>query len=111
MIFLPTERAKNYWAEQDLDQVFDCVSVFLIHLKQALKKEIATDRGQNCLLYLISLMNCQTCLVVSFSRNGSSLQGGGVSGLLVSCFDSEPSGGPGGHWYKSSLVVDSGSLP
>ncbi|KAF3688307.1 Histone-lysine N-methyltransferase SETDB2 [Channa argus] len=38
------ERAKTFWAEEDVDQVFNRVFVYLDHLKRVLKKNTATDK-------------------------------------------------------------------
>ncbi|XP_026219556.1 histone-lysine N-methyltransferase SETDB2 isoform X2 [Anabas testudineus] len=38
------ERAKAFWADEDVDQVFDRVLVYLKHLKRALEKNTATDK-------------------------------------------------------------------
>ncbi|KAK2857216.1 hypothetical protein Q5P01_005951 [Channa striata] len=38
------ERAKAFWAEEDVDQVFSRVFVYLDHLKRALRKNTATDK-------------------------------------------------------------------
>uniref|UniRef100_UPI0037E84D97 histone-lysine N-methyltransferase SETDB2 isoform X2 n=1 Tax=Semicossyphus pulcher TaxID=241346 RepID=UPI0037E84D97 len=38
------ERAKTFWAEEDVDEVFTEVSEYLDHLKAVLKKKTATDR-------------------------------------------------------------------
>ncbi|XP_060922714.1 histone-lysine N-methyltransferase SETDB2 isoform X2 [Limanda limanda] len=38
------ERAQAFWAEEDVDQMFDGVSSYLVHLKRVLKKHTATDR-------------------------------------------------------------------
>ncbi|GLD73882.1 histone-lysine N-methyltransferase SETDB2-like protein, partial [Lates japonicus] len=38
------ERARAFWAEEDVDQVFSRVLVYLDHLKRVLKKNTATDK-------------------------------------------------------------------
>ncbi|XP_071335676.1 histone-lysine N-methyltransferase SETDB2 isoform X2 [Trachinotus anak] len=38
------ERAKTFWAEEDVDQVFNEVFEYLNHLKRVLKKNTATDK-------------------------------------------------------------------
>lgn len=40
-----SERAKTFWAEEDVDQVFNGVFEYLDHLKRVLKKHTATDKG------------------------------------------------------------------
>ena len=52
-----SEEAKAFWAEEDVDQVFDGVYDYLDHLKRVLKKNTATDKGNASLLlwYLTSL--------------------------------------------------------
>lgn len=39
------ERAKSFWAEKDVEQVFTGVFQYLDHLKQALQKKTALDKG------------------------------------------------------------------
>uniref|UniRef100_A0A3Q1C4K9 Histone-lysine N-methyltransferase SETDB2 n=1 Tax=Amphiprion ocellaris TaxID=80972 RepID=A0A3Q1C4K9_AMPOC len=39
------KRAKMFWAEEDVDQAFDRVFVYLDHLKRVLKAHTATDKG------------------------------------------------------------------
>uniref|UniRef100_A0A8D0DDZ9 Histone-lysine N-methyltransferase SETDB2 n=1 Tax=Sander lucioperca TaxID=283035 RepID=A0A8D0DDZ9_SANLU len=41
-----TKRAKTFWAEEDVDQVFDGIFDYLDYLKRVLKKNAATDKGQ-----------------------------------------------------------------
>ncbi|XP_040887897.1 histone-lysine N-methyltransferase SETDB2 [Toxotes jaculatrix] len=38
------ERAKQFWAEEDVDQVFNRVFAYLGHLRRVLKKNTATDK-------------------------------------------------------------------
>ncbi|XP_041834343.1 histone-lysine N-methyltransferase SETDB2 isoform X2 [Melanotaenia boesemani] len=38
------EKAKNFWTEEDVDQVFSWVSEYLDHLKRVVKKNTATDK-------------------------------------------------------------------
>uniref|UniRef100_A0A668A8B8 Histone-lysine N-methyltransferase SETDB2 n=1 Tax=Myripristis murdjan TaxID=586833 RepID=A0A668A8B8_9TELE len=50
-------RARTFWAEADVDQVFEEVLEYLDYLKSAFKKNTATDKGENVskLLQLDSL--------------------------------------------------------
>lgn len=45
-----SERAKTFWAAEDVDQVFTGVSEHLDHLKRVLKKNTATDKGWTCFI-------------------------------------------------------------
>uniref|UniRef100_UPI003AAEAD76 histone-lysine N-methyltransferase SETDB2 n=1 Tax=Centroberyx gerrardi TaxID=166262 RepID=UPI003AAEAD76 len=53
-------RAKAFWAEADVDQVFDQVSEYLLHLKSAFKKNTATDRECVQGMKLLALLDCTT---------------------------------------------------
>lgn len=39
------ERAKGFWAKEDVDETFNAIFEYLNHLKRALKKNTATDKG------------------------------------------------------------------
>lgn len=44
VLFFP-ERAKAFWAKEDVDEIFDVVFEYLGHLKTVVKKNTATDKG------------------------------------------------------------------
>lgn len=44
-VFVFSERAKTFWAGEDVDQVFTDVFDYLDHLKRVLQKNTATDKG------------------------------------------------------------------
>lgn len=51
------EEAKAFWAEEDVDQVFDGVYDYLDHLKRVLKKNTATDKEFVQGLKLLEVLN------------------------------------------------------
>ncbi|KAK5874730.1 hypothetical protein CesoFtcFv8_027296 [Champsocephalus esox] len=51
------EEAKTFWAEEDVDQVFDGVYDYLDHLKRVLKKNTATDKEFVQGLKLLEVLN------------------------------------------------------
>ncbi|XP_068586681.1 histone-lysine N-methyltransferase SETDB2 isoform X1 [Cebidichthys violaceus] len=51
------ERAKAFWSEEDVDQVFNDVFVYLDHLKRVLKKNTATDKEYVQGLKLLESLN------------------------------------------------------
>lgn len=52
------ERARTFWAEEDVDQVFSGVIEYLDHLKRVLKKNTATDKEYVQGLKLLESLNC-----------------------------------------------------
>lgn len=49
-LFFP-EKAKAFWNNEDVDQVFDVVFKYLEHLKAVLKRSGTTDKGSDpCLM-------------------------------------------------------------
>uniref|UniRef100_A0A3P8SMQ5 Histone-lysine N-methyltransferase SETDB2 n=1 Tax=Amphiprion percula TaxID=161767 RepID=A0A3P8SMQ5_AMPPE len=62
-MFVFSERAKMFWAEEDVDQAFDRVFVYLDHLKRVLKAHTATDKGL-LELFLCSNWNSSSVLTV-----------------------------------------------
>ncbi|XP_041638182.1 histone-lysine N-methyltransferase SETDB2 isoform X2 [Cheilinus undulatus] len=52
------ERARTFWAEENIDQVFTGVFEYLGHLKRALKKNTATDREYVQALKLLEALDC-----------------------------------------------------
>lgn len=67
------ERAKAFWADEDVDQVFDRVLVYLKHLKRALEKNTATDKGWtfNLNSWLTSLVVFPIVMFVLFVNQSS----------------------------------------
>uniref|UniRef100_A0A3B5RF21 Histone-lysine N-methyltransferase SETDB2-like n=1 Tax=Xiphophorus maculatus TaxID=8083 RepID=A0A3B5RF21_XIPMA len=64
------ERAKSFWAEKDVEQVFTGVFQYLDHLKQALQKKTALDKGTgpswlgsrlSCVVLVLSAMPLTPC--------------------------------------------------
>ncbi|XP_078101140.1 histone-lysine N-methyltransferase SETDB2 isoform X1 [Sander vitreus] len=51
------ERAKTFWAEEDVDQVFDGIFDYLDYLKRVLKKNAATDKEYVQGLKLLEALN------------------------------------------------------
>ena len=47
-----SDRAKSFWAEQDVDQVFGAVFEYLDHLRETLKTSTASDKGSSRFLPL-----------------------------------------------------------
>lgn len=60
-MFLLSERAKAFWAKEDVDEIFDTVFEYLDHLKSVLKKNTATDKGWTSLTF-----DCNEQDVISF---------------------------------------------
>ncbi|XP_008304296.1 histone-lysine N-methyltransferase SETDB2 isoform X2 [Stegastes partitus] len=54
------ERAKTFWAEEDVDQVFEGVYVYLDHLKRVLKAHTATDKEYVQALRLLECLDCSS---------------------------------------------------
>ncbi|XP_034534833.1 histone-lysine N-methyltransferase SETDB2 [Notolabrus celidotus] len=52
------ERARAFWAEEDVDQVFNGVCEYVGHLKAVLKKNTATDREFVQALKLLEALDC-----------------------------------------------------
>ncbi|KAG8004425.1 hypothetical protein GBF38_008633, partial [Nibea albiflora] len=52
------ERAKAFWAEEDVDQVFSGVCLYVAHLKRVLKKNTATDKEYVQALKLLESLDC-----------------------------------------------------
>lgn len=52
------ERARAFWCEEDVDQVFHGVYEYLDHLKRVLKKNTATDKEYVQGLKLLECLNC-----------------------------------------------------
>lgn len=52
-LFVFSERAKTFWAGEDVDHIFTDVFDYLDHLKRVLQKNTATDKG---LLFTSSLI-------------------------------------------------------
>lgn len=50
------ERAKTFWAEEDVDQAFSGVFEYLDHLKRVLQKKTATDKGADSVLAGLSVV-------------------------------------------------------
>ncbi|XP_044043480.1 histone-lysine N-methyltransferase SETDB2 isoform X2 [Siniperca chuatsi] len=92
-----SERAKSFWAEEDVDQVFNGVFESLDHLKRALKKNTATDKEYVQGLKLLEFLDC--CPLAS-SQDSSVVQvviGSGELLLPAEFSSSAParSNGPG----------------
>ncbi|KAM6893555.1 histone-lysine N-methyltransferase SETDB2 [Xenentodon cancila] len=54
------ERAKSFWAEEDVDQVFTGVFSYLDHLKSVLKGSTATDKEYVQALKLLECLGCSS---------------------------------------------------
>ncbi|XP_034721482.1 histone-lysine N-methyltransferase SETDB2, partial [Etheostoma cragini] len=52
-----SERARTFWAEEDVDQVFDGIFDYLDHLRRVLKKNAATDKEYVQGLKLLEALN------------------------------------------------------
>ncbi|CAN9498317.1 unnamed protein product [Ophioblennius macclurei] len=54
------EKAKTFWSEEDVDQVFDGVLVYLNHLRTALKSNTATDKEFVQAFRLLESLDCSS---------------------------------------------------
>ncbi|XP_059183550.1 histone-lysine N-methyltransferase SETDB2 [Centropristis striata] len=84
------ERAKAYWAEEDVDQVFNGVFEYLDHLKRVLKKNTATDKEYVQALKLLKSIDGLPTL----SQDASVVQVVIGSGVLLPADSASPSAAP-----------------
>uniref|UniRef100_A0A1A7WQ43 Histone-lysine N-methyltransferase SETDB2 n=2 Tax=Iconisemion striatum TaxID=60296 RepID=A0A1A7WQ43_9TELE len=70
---LDVERAKAFWTDKDVDQVFSTVFEYLEHLKQILQRKTATDKEYIQALKLVELLDC-SCLSSHQDQESSVVQ-------------------------------------
>uniref|UniRef100_A0A3Q4I6K7 Histone-lysine N-methyltransferase SETDB2 n=1 Tax=Neolamprologus brichardi TaxID=32507 RepID=A0A3Q4I6K7_NEOBR len=113
-LFFP-EKAKAFWNNEDVDQVFDVVFKYLEHLKAVLKRSGTTDKGSDpCLMRAIWQSSYPDLYSLSSLRVCPGLQAARASGLLL-LLGLPPGpgqlGGSGGHCMTQSMPLFWGQNP